>query len=115
MSGFNVDSFADNLDDDYGVFDDVCDSIDFRAVGICTKPPVEDDELEGITLAEPGTLDKKKVETKKKKIVKATATTGKKRGRKPGQKPTCGQCGVTGHIKRTCSFNTKAIRSTLGF
>jgi len=110
MSGFNVDSFVDSLDDDYGIFDDVCDSIDFRAVGISTKAPPEEEELEGVTLAKPESLDTKKVEIKKKKIVKASTSTGKKRGRKPGQKPKCGQCGVKGHTKRTCSFNTKAIR-----
>ena len=41
MSGFDVNSFCDNFDDGYGIFDDVADSLDFAAVGISTATPEE--------------------------------------------------------------------------
>ena len=84
-SGFDVNSFCDNLDDGYGIFDDVADSLDFAAVGISTTTPEE----AVIRPIQP--------------IVPTTPTRPtKKRGRKPGQKTTCGTCGTIGHTKRTC-------------
>ena len=41
MNGFSLSGFVDSLDDDYGVFDDVADSLNFAAVGIDTSAPVE--------------------------------------------------------------------------
>ena len=92
--GFDINSFCDSLDDDYGVFDDLADSLDFRSVGIST--------------VEPANAEQKTSETNKKKSVKAHSPgtipnrLQKKRGRKPGQKPTCSQCGIKGHTKRKC-------------
>ena len=92
--GFDLNSFCDSLSDDYGVFDDLADSLDFRSVGISTDAPVADKQ--------------KTAEINKNKSVKAHAPglipnrLQKKRGRKPGQKPTCSQCGVKGHTKRKC-------------
>ncbi len=89
--GFDLNSFCDNLDDGYGVFDDVVDSLDFRAVGISTVDPSED--------------ERKKSEGNKKKKAKQTPVNISlvRRGRKPGQKPTCSTCGVKGHTKRKCN------------
>ena len=92
--GFDINSFCDSLDDDYGVFDDLADSLDFRSVGIST--------------VEPANAEQKTSETNKKKSVKACipgripSRLQKKRGRKLGQKPTCSQCGIKGHTKRKC-------------
>ena len=86
--GFDLNSFCDNLDDDYGIFDDVADSLDFASVGISTVNPDADKE------------DLR--EGNKNKKVKLSVVKGK-RGRKPGQKPTCGLCGVKGHTKRKCT------------
>ncbi len=86
--GFDLNSFCDNLDDDYGIFDDVADSLDFASVGISTVNPD----------APKGNI----AEVNKNNNVKLSLVKGKKRGRKPGQKPTCGSCGVKGHTKRGC-------------
>lgn len=88
MSGFDLNSFCDNLDDGYGIFEDVADSLDFASVGISTVNPNADKE------------DLR--EDNKNKKVKLSVVKGK-RGRKPGQKPTCGLCGVKGHTKRKCT------------
>ena len=88
MSGFDLNSFCDNLDDGYGIFDDVEDSLDFASVGISTVNHNADKE------------DLR--EDNKNKKVKLSVVKGK-RGRKPGQKPTCGLCGVKGHTKRKCT------------
>jgi len=87
--GFDLNSFCDNLDDDYGIFDDVADSLDFASVGISTVNP---DAPKGNV-----------AEVNKNNNVKLSVVKGKKRGRKPGQKPTCGSCGVKGHTKRKCT------------
>ncbi len=81
-SGFDVNAFCDGLDDGYGIFDDVVDSLDFASVGISTKAPSE--ESQPVAVAKP------------------TPAKGK-RGRKPGQKPRCGSCGTLGHTKRRCN------------
>ena len=88
MSGVDLNSFCDNLDDGYGIFEDVADSLDFASVGISTVNPNADKE------------DLR--EDNKNKKVKLSVVKGK-RGRKPGQKPTCGLCGVKGHTKRKCT------------
>ncbi len=44
MSGFDLNSFCDNLDDGYGIFEDVVDSLDFASVGISTVNPDADKE-----------------------------------------------------------------------
>ncbi len=88
--GFDVNSFVDSLDS-YSVFDDVADSMDFASVGIST--------------VDPNAQAKKKVESNKKNTNKTKGLVKnslKKRGRKPGQKPTCGSCGVLGHTRRKC-------------
>ena len=86
-SGFDVNSFCDNIDDGYGVFDDVVDSLAFAADGISTAAPEE----AVIRPTQP--------------VVPSTPTRpSKRRGRKPGQKPTCGSCGTVGHTKRTCGL-----------
>ncbi len=87
--GFDLNSFCDNLDDDYGIFDDVADSLDFASVGISTVNP---DAPKGNV-----------AEVNKNNNVKLSVVKGKKRGRKPGQQPTCGSCGVKGHTKRKCT------------
>ena len=90
--GFDLNSYVDNLTDDYGVFDDVADSLDFASVGISTVNPDMGEE--------------KKVESNKKKNSKTKGLVKnslKKRGRKPGQKPRCGNCGALGHTRRTCT------------
>ena len=86
--GFDLNSFCDNLDDDYGIFDDVVDSLDFASVGISTVNPDATNENIG--------------EVNKNNNVKLSLVKGKKRGRKPGQKPTCGLCKEKGHTKRGC-------------
>ena len=68
MSGFDLNSFCDNLDDGYGIFDDVADSIDFASVGISTVNP--DADKEDIR------------EDNKNKKVKLSLVKGTKRGRK---------------------------------
>jgi hypothetical protein len=90
MTGFDLNSFCDSFDDGYGVFDDIVDSLDFRAVGMSTVDPSEG--------------ERKKVEDNKKKNAKLSPVNISlvKRGRKPGQKPTCSTCGVKGHTKRKC-------------
>ena len=90
--GFDLNSFCDNLDDGFGIFDDVADSLNFAAVGISTADPNAGKK----NLAE----SNKKKNNKNKGLVKNSL---RKRGRKPGQKPTCGLCGVKGHTKRKCS------------
>ena len=45
--GFDLNSYVDNLADDYGVFDDVADSLDFAGVGISTVNPELDDQKTG--------------------------------------------------------------------
>ena len=88
--GFDVNSFVDSLDS-YSVFDDVADSMDFASVGIST--------------VDPNAQAKKKVESNKKNTNKTKGLVKnslKKRGRQPGQKPTCGSCGVLGHTRRKC-------------
>ena len=92
--GFDLNSYVDNLADDYGVFDDVADSLDFAGVGISTVNPEKDDQKTG--------EGNKKNNNKTSKLVNSSPIGTKKRGRKPGQKPRCGQCGVLGHTKRKC-------------
>jgi len=90
--GFDLNSYVDNLADDYGVFDDVADSLDFASVGISTVNPNAGEE--------------KKVESNKKNTNKTKGLVKnslKKRGRKPGQKPRCGNCGTLGHTRRKCT------------
>ena len=92
MTGyFDVNAFCDTLDS-YSVFEDVADSLDFRAVGIKTDKPAE--ELE--------TAKQKMAESNKKENVKSFKSSLKKRGKKPGQKGICSVCKETGHNKRTC-------------
>ena len=89
--GFDVNSFVDSLDS-YSVFDDVADSMDFASVGIST--------------VDPNAQAKKKVESNKKNTNKTKGLVKnslKKRGRKPGQKPRCGSCGILGHTRRKCA------------
>jgi len=89
--GFDLNAFCDNLDDGYGIFDDVADSLNFASVGISTANPNAPAQI--------------KRETNKNKNVKALSlvkgTLGK-RGKKPGQKGICSVCKETGHNKRTC-------------
>ena len=85
--GFDLSSFCDNLDDDYGIFADVADSLDFASVGISTVNPDATDENIG---------EVNKNNNAKLSVVK------KKRGRKKGQKPTCSLCKEKGHTKRKC-------------
>jgi hypothetical protein len=90
--GFDLNSYVDNLSDDYGVFDDVADSLDFASVGISTLDPNMGEE--------------KKVESNKKNTNKTKGLVKnslRKRGRKPGQKPKCGSCGILGHTRRKCT------------
>ena len=86
--GFDINTFCDNLDDGYGIFDDVCDRLDFAGVGISTTAPTEE-------------VIQKTAETNKNKTVKNTVQG--KRGKKPGQKGICSVCSETGHNKRTCT------------
>ena len=103
--GFDVNSFCDNLDDGYGVFDDVADSLNFAAVGIDASEPVE---LlgEGKNIAE----SNKKNNNKTSRLVNKSPKGAKgRRGRKPGQKPTCSNCQVKGHTKRKCPTPTAHV------
>jgi len=94
--GFDLNSFCDNLDDGYGVFDDVADSLNFASVGIDTADP----DASGKNLAE----SNKKKNNKNKGLVKQSLVGTKKRGRKAGQRGRCGSCGSQDHNKRTCTF-----------
>jgi len=93
--GFDVNSFCDNLDDGYGIFDDVADSLDFAGVGISTLDPNAGEEKK--------VESNKKNTNKTKGLVKISLKGTKKRGRKPGQKPRCGSCGILGHTRRKCA------------
>tara|TARA_Y100001951_G_scaffold39612_1_gene31304 strand:+ start:545 stop:826 length:282 start_codon:yes stop_codon:yes gene_type:complete len=86
-----LNNYLDNLDDGYGIFDDVADSLDFASVGISTDDPDA-----------PEKAPQKKV-SETKGLVKQSLRGTKKRGRKPGQKPRCGICGVLGHTRRKCA------------
>ncbi len=103
--GFDLNSYVDNLADDYGVFDDVADSLDFAGVGISTAKPKE---LRGECPQKSNAWQQKTGESNKKNtnktkgLVKNSLKGTKKRGRKAGQKPTCGSCGVLGHTRRKC-------------
>lgn len=99
MSGFDLNSFCDNLDDGYGIFDDVADSLDFAGVGISTAKPKD---LDGDCPHNSYAWQQKTGEGNKNNNVKLSVVK-KKRGRKKGQKPTCGSCGVKGHTKRKCT------------
>ena len=92
--GFDLNSFCDNLDDGYGIFDDVADSLNFAAVGIDASEPT-DITTESGNIGEGNKINNNKTST-------LVNTSLKKRGRKPGQKPTCGICQVKGHTKRKC-------------
>ena len=83
-----LNSFLDSLDDDFGVFDDLADSLDFASVGIDTADPAN---------------DAPKKSNDSKALVKQSPRGTKKRGRKPGQKPRCGNCGTLGHTRRKCA------------
>ena len=83
-----LNSFLDSLDDDFGVFDDLADSLDFASVGIVTSVPAN---------------DAPKKSNDSKALVKQSLRGTKKRGRKPGQKPRCGNCGTLGHTRRKCA------------
>ena len=94
MNGFSVSSYCDSLDDGYGVFDDVVDSLDFNAVGISTVNPDATEQKTSESI-------KKNIKDSKG-LVKNSLIGTKKRGKKPGQKGICSVCKVTGHNKRTC-------------
>ena len=98
--GFDLNSFCDNLDDGYGIFDDVADSLNFASVGIDTADP---NACEG-NIAE----SNKKNNSKTKGLVKQSLVGTKKRGRQPGQRGRCGACGSQDHNKRTCTFFPKS-------
>ena len=100
MNNFNVNSFCDNLDDDYGIFDDVADSLNFESVGIDTTPPAED--LDGDCRHNSYAWQANVIQPIQPIVPTTPTRPTKKRGRKPGQKPTCGTCGTSGHTKRTC-------------
>lgn len=88
---FDLNSFCDSLDDGYGVFDDVADSLNFASVGISTANPNAPEQIIP--------------EVNKNKSVKASPvakTVQGRRGKKPGQKGICSVCRETGHNKRTC-------------
>ena len=93
--GFDLNSYMDNLSDDYGVFDDVADSLDFAGVGISTLDPNAGEEKK--------VESNKKNTNKTKGLVKISLKGTKKRGRKPGQKPRCVSCGILGHTRRKCA------------
>ena len=99
--GFDLNSFCDNLDDGYGIFDDVADSLNFASVGIDTADPSASEE----NIAE----SNKNNNSKTKGLVKQSLVETKKRGRKPGQKPTCSNCQVKGHTKRGSLHQTNNI------
>ena len=98
--GFDLNSFCDNLDDGYGIFDDVADSLNFAAVGIDTSSPVEISSAPVQKKSE----SNKKNNSKNKGLVKQSLVGTKKRGKKPGQRGKCSQCGALDHNKRTCTF-----------
>ena len=98
--GFDLNSFCDNLDDGYGIFDDVADSLNFAAVGIDTSTPVETPSAPVQKKSE----SNKKNNSKNKGLVKQSLVGTKKRGKKPGQRGKCSQCGALDHNKRTCTF-----------
>ena len=110
--GFDLNSFCDNLDDDYGIFDDVADSLNFASVGISTDKPAAD--LNGDCPHNSYAWQEKKAEgnknnnSKTKGIVKQSLVGTKKRGRQPGQRGRCGACGSQDHNKRTCTFFPKS-------
>ena len=100
---FDLNSFCDSLDDGYGVFDDVADSLNFASVGISTDKPSAD--LNGDCPHNSYAWQEKKAEVNKNKSVKASPvakTAQGRRGKKPGQKGICSVCKETGHNKRTC-------------
>ena len=94
--GFDLNSYCDNLDDGYGIFDDVADSLNFASVGIDTADPSASEE----NIAE----SNKNNNSKTKGLVKQSLVETKKRGRQPGQRGRCGACGSQDHNKRTCTF-----------
>ena len=94
--GFDLNSYCDNLDDGYGIFDDVADSLNFASVGIDTADPRASEE----NIAE----SNNKNNSKTKGLVKQSLVGTKKRGRQPGQRGRCGACGSQDHNKRTCTF-----------
>ena len=94
--GFDLNSFCDNFDDGFGVFDDVADSLNFASVGISTADPNAGKQ----NIAE----SNKKNNSKTKALVKNSLVGTKKRGRQPGQRGRCGACGSQDHNKRTCTF-----------
>ena len=95
--GFDLNSYCDNLDDDYGIFADVADTLNFESVGISTAKPAAD--LDGDCPHNSYAWQEKKgVEV----AIAAPKTAKGKRGRKPGQKPRWGACGTLGHTRRTC-------------
>jgi hypothetical protein len=96
--GFDLSSFCDNLDDDYGIFADVADSLDFASVGISTVNPKD---LDGDCPHNSYAWQAKKSEVNKNNNAKLSVVK-KKRGRKKGQKPTCSLCKEKGHTKRKC-------------
>ena len=94
--GFDLNSYCDNLDDGYGIFDDVADSLDFAGVGISTLDP---------NLGEEKKVESNKKNTSKNKgLVKQSLVGTKKRGRQPRQRGRWGACGSQDHNKRTCTF-----------
>ena len=97
---FDLNSYCDNLDDGYGIFDDVADSLNFASVGICTADP---SACEG-NIAE----GNNKNNSKNKGLVKQSLVETKKRGRQPGQRGKCSACGSLDHNKRTCTFFPKS-------
>ena len=109
--GFDLNSFCDSLNDDYGIFDDVADSLNFAAVGIDTSAPKD---LDGDCPHNSYAWQEKKVESnnknnsKDKGLVKQSLVETKKRGRQPGQRGKCSACGSLYHNKRTCTFFPKS-------
>ena len=97
---FDLNSFCDNLNDDYGIFDDVADRLNFAAVGIDTSAPKD---LDGDCPHNSYAWQEKKAESNKNKNVKPLVVKGK-RGRQPGQRGKCSACGSLDHNKRTCTF-----------
>ena len=108
---FDLNSFCDNLDDGFGIFDDVADSLNFTAVGISTAAPVEVDEgdCRHNTYAwQKKSESNNKNNNKNKGLVKQSLVETKKRGKKPGQRGKCSACGSLDHNKRTCTFFPKS-------
>jgi len=98
--GFDLNSFCDNLDDGYGIFDDVADSLNFESVGISIDDPDASEQKMPESI--------KKKNSKTKGLVKQSLVGTKKRGKKPGQRGRCGACGSQDHNKRTCTFFPKS-------